>query len=578
MNLKNIFLCLLFISFLNAQVENNINRKDNYNLYWFDEKGIKNIALDLLDKIKQDPILKPIAKKSFKLDKLLKSLSSLDKSPERYFSAISKIDFMLTEIFDRYVNYLSKGVVNWKLFRRKLNRLKRAEISAAWERYILKADTKKLLLEATEKNDLNFAIKQVNFTYPNSDKLVEAINHLEKIAKDGGYVKIPKGKTLKIGTKSKTVKLLRKRLLQSNDLTALCKQMPKTEELITNNIDTNSEKTLVKNSKHTSSVQKDCDFIFDADLKDAVKSFQKRHGLNADGVVGAGTIRYLNIPVENRIKKIRLNLERMRWLPRNLGEKYFLINIPDYTLKMYNQGKIQLDMRVIVGNKKHPTPIFSDILSYIVLNPYWKIPTSIATKELIPKLARNPRYLQKKGIRMHASWDPNSEEYDPNSIDWQEYNLYLQNLKKLKQDPNTEDLEYVSLETISLPNFRFIQIPSKGNPLGRMKFMFPNKHSVYMHDTPAKFLFRKAKRAYSHGCIRLAKPRTLLKTISLEDKNLSYDRATEVLKDIEMQTVTLKKKIPVHIVYITSWVDNDGKLQFRDDVYRYDKMQKNLIL
>jgi murein L,D-transpeptidase YcbB/YkuD len=555
-------------------------KQNNYLPFWFDEKGIKEVSLTLLDSIKNDPVIEPHATKAFKLEKILDALSNIDKSPENYNKSMIQIDFMLTEIYDRYMRYLSKGTINWRKFQRRLNELKKNDILADWEKFNVKTDSKKLLIEAINKNDLNIAFSQVNFTYPNSDKLISEIDKLEEILENGDYVKIPNfKKSLRVGDKSETIKVLRKRLIQSNDLTSNCVQTIVADEIITNNIQTNETSSQIDQKEKLVSnelKQIDCETIFDEELKEAVISFQKNHGLTPDGVVGPNTRKFLNISAKNKIDQIRLNLERMRWLPRDLGEKFLLVNIPDYKLKMYDKGEVKLDMNVVVGEKKHPTPIFSNEMSYIVLNPYWKIPRRIAQKELIPKLVDNPNYVNEKGIRIHEGWDPNTLPLDANSINWQEYHAYLENKEAIKKDKNVEPIE-VSEETLALPALRFIQTPSNNNPLGRMKFMFPNKYSVYMHDTNAKSLFRRTTRAFSHGCIRLAEPKELLKTISKYDSNINITKADEVLQESEKKDIGLKKRIPVHIVYLTSWVDENGKLQFRDDIYKYDRMQKDLI-
>jgi murein L,D-transpeptidase YcbB/YkuD len=197
-------------------------------------------------------------------------------------------------------------------------------------------------------------------------------------------------------------------------------------------------------------------------------------------------------------------------------------------------------------------------MSYVVLNPSWNIPESIAKNEIIPKLLKDPKYLESKGIDIYAGWNgAPSEKVDSKEV---MDNAILQNVDNLQ-------------------NFRFSQTSNKENPLGKMKFMFPNKHSVYIHDTPAKSLFVNARRAFSHGCIRLSKPEELLSTIASEDKNLDINKAHEILANdaISEKTIGLNKKIPIHIVYLTSWVDENGVLQFREDIYNFDKIQKELL-
>lgn len=596
---------LLFLS--KAKLRNYYSN-NNFQPFWFNENGIKDISLELLDTIKNDPVIKPNATNAFKLNVVLDSLANLDKSPENYNSSMLKIDFMLTEIYDKYMGYLANGTINWRAFQSKLDVLRKKDVLADWEKVNASVNSTKLLVNAINENNLKYAFDKVNFTYPNSDKLINAIQELQKVVDNGDYTKIPAfDKALKPGDKSETIRLLRKRLFESKDLeTFECIDEVSEQNITTNSPTVNdplqevqTRKTIdnptqaqadiaveVKPTKTDNLVKIEevtvpkrsynCERTFDEELKNAVISFQKNHGLTPDGVVGPSTRAFLNLSAKAKIEKIRLNLERMRWLPRDLGEKFLIVNIPDYKLKMYDKGQIKLDMNVVVGEQKHPTPIFSNEMSYIVLNPYWRIPKRIAQKELIPKLAKNPNYLNEKGIRVHEAWDPSSMQVDTFSVNWQEYYAYLQNLEAIKKRRVVEPM-VVSEETMNLPNLKFIQVPSNTNPLGKMKFMFPNKYQVYMHDTNAKSLFSRSKRVFSHGCIRLSRPSDLLKTISEYDMNVNYDKATEVLKDIEKKDIGLKNRIPVHIVYLTSWVDENGKLQFRDDVYKYDKMQEDLI-
>ncbi len=330
------------------------------------------------------------------------------------------------------------------------------------------------------------------------------------------------------------VKILRERLIQGGEL--------KTTECVD---DLN--------------VTQNCLWLFDANVEMAIRDFQHNHGLLVDGVVGPQTRAYLNISVESKIDQIRLNLERMRWLPRQLGKKYLLVNITDYKLQMFDEGNVSLEMPIVVGEPRHPTPVFSHKMSSIVLNPSWRVPKSIVKNELVPKLVQNPSYFDGGGMRMYADWNESSPSYDIKSIDWR---IYLQNENKA--------------ENFDVP-MRFIQRPSSKNPLGRVKFMFPNKYSVYIHDTSAKGFFKYRKRAYSHGCIRLSKPNELLETIAQDDENVDYGSAIKILKKSDKTKIGLNQGIPIHMVYLTSWVDKNGVVQFRDDIYSYDTMQLKLL-
>ncbi len=524
---------------------------NNFKPFWIDENGIKNIGLSLVERIKNDPVFKPNTSKIFRLNEVINSINTLNKSNENYIENLVKIDFMLTELFDRYATFLSNGFVDWNIFEEKLAELeKEKEIKAHWEKFTLNKNPKLLIKKVIETNDLSGVLKEIDFNYPNVEKLILAIDELEKIVANGGYTKIPEFKPLRLGDVSEVLPILRKRLFQSNDLNKQCENSDN-QNLVINNNYPPEQATVIEELK------KNCENIFDENLKNAIISFQKKHGLYADGIVGLQTQRFLNISAERKISIIRLNLERMRWLPRNLGEKYLVINVPEYRLRMYENNDIKLNMAVIVGDTKFPTPIFSDKMSYVVLNPNWNIPESIAKNELIPKLLKNPNYLADNGIDIYAGWNGAVEKVDS---------------KEVLDSAILQDVE-------NLSNFRFSQTSNKDNPLGKMKFMFPNKHSVYIHDTPGKSLFTYARRAFSHGCIRLSKPEELLSTIASEDKNLDINKANEILANatVTEKSIGLDKKIPIHIIYLTSWVDENGVLQFREDIYNFDKMQKELL-
>ena len=526
---------------------------NNFKPYWIDENGLKEIGISLLEKVKNDPVLKPVSTKLFRLDVINNNLNSLNKSDINYLQNLTKIDLMLTELFDRYVTYVTKGSIDWSAFEQKLSELeKEKEIKAAWDKYTLIKNPKLLLKKVVAENDLLTVLEEIDFNYPQVEKLVLAIDELEKISANGGYTKIPEFKSLRIGDVSEFTPILRKRLFESNDLNTTCQNSINNQNLVTLNPNaTEEENKIIEN------LSKNCENIFDEDLKNAVISFQNKHGLFADGIVGGQTLRFLNITAKRKIAIIRLNLERMRWLPRDLGQKYLLVNIPEYKLRLYENNDIKLNMAVIVGDTKFPTPVFSDKMAYVVLNPNWNIPDSIAKNELIPKLLKDPNYLANNGIDIYAGWNGAVEKVDSKEV---------------------LDSAILQDET-NLQTFRFSQNSSKANPLGKMKFMFPNKHSVYIHDTPGKSLFTYARRAFSHGCIRLSKPEELLSTIASEDKNLDITKANEILANaaITDKSIGLDKKIPIHIVYLTSWVDENGVLQFREDIYNFDKMQKELL-
>ncbi len=525
-------------------------KKSNQHLIWTDNDSLIAISKDLIGAIKKDKLLYPLSFEKLNIKQIDELLEKKQEYESLSVEDTIKLDFLLTYAYDQYMNFLSFGDFNWSHFQKQLkDKYDKTEITYNWRRtkYFPKKLT--LLEQSIAEKDIYIALNNPKIAYKNSTKLYEQIAKYEELLKDGGYVKIPSIKVLKLNMKSNIVPFLRQRLLQSGDLSQ-------------ENFDlTINDEPSVLDENPTVQVE-DKRLIYDEILFNAVKSFQKRHGLEVDGIIGRDTIRHLNISLKHKITQIKINLLRMKWLPRDLGEKYLIVNIPDFKLYYYDDNKEVLNLPVVVGNKTHPTPIFSHKLTTVVLNPYWRVPQRIVQREIIPKLQENPEYLVSRGMNIHESWDQKSQTYDPTTIDWSQY---------LQTDEQKEQKVYPEVP------YRFIQIPSKKNPLGKMKFLFHNRFSVYIHDTSAKHYFKRRQRAFSHGCIRLQTPYKLLKTIANEDRRLDYDKAIDVLKDIEKKEITLASKIPVHIIYLTAWIDDNGIMQYRDDIYGYDKLQAKML-
>ena len=281
---------------------------------------------------------------------------------------------------------------------------------------------------------------------------------------------------------------------------------------------------------------------YDFGLVEAVKRFQEQHGLNPDGVIGKQTIIALNKAPKQRIQQIRANMERLRWMPRNLGERYVLVNIAGFYLSAIEGGKHVLEMRIIVGRDYRSTPSFDSRLSHLVLNPYWNVPSSIALKDLLPKQQHNPAFFASQDIRVFSKHNYNSP-INPDSIDW----------NSIKG------------------GFPYVlrQNPGKKNALGYIKFLFSNPFSIYLHDTPSKQLFQKDIRTFSSGCIRLEKPWELAEFVL--NGNNSDINLTEKIKSGETITINLPKQMPIYLTYLTAWVDDQNHIHFAEDVYGRDK-------
>ena len=277
----------------------------------------------------------------------------------------------------------------------------------------------------------------------------------------------------------------------------------------------------------------------------AVIDFQSRHGLEVDGVVGPATLAALNTSLEEKVKRIRLNLERWRWMPEDLGSRHVQVNIADFQLIAFEQGQVVLEMKIIAGRDYRQTPVFSDRISYMVLNPSWYVPQSIAVKDKLPLIKKNPGYLAQQRIKVYSSWKGDAKEINPYYIDWSK---------------------------VSASNFyyRLRQSPGPNNALGRIKFMFPNRFNVYLHDTPSRELFNKTNRTFSSGCIRIQYPEELALYLLKDDPRWNQERLHKALNSMKEQSIRLLSPVPVHLLYWTVFVDNDGVVQFRNDIYGRD--------
>jgi murein L,D-transpeptidase YcbB/YkuD len=266
--------------------------------------------------------------------------------------------------------------------------------------------------------------------------------------------------------------------------------------------------------------------VFNDSLENGVRMFQQRMGYKPDGVVTAQLVKDMNVPAARRVEQILMNMGRMRWMPVAENGQLIVVNIPEFVLHVYEGPKKAFDMNVVVGKEGHNTMMFSGDLNQIVFSPYWNVPPSIVKNEILPKLASNPDYL------------------------------------------SSQNMEQTGTEG-GLPVIR--QLPGGNNSLGRVKFLFPNSFNIYFHDTPAKSLFEKDKRAYSHGCIRLADPEKMANYLLKDSPEWTPERISSAMDSGTEKFVKLKKPVPVLITYYTAWVDENGLLNFRDDVYQHDQ-------
>ncbi len=413
-----------------------------------------------------------------------------------------QFDVMLTARMLRFAQHLSQGRVTPEALPQKWFARRRPSTR----------DIPTELARALDENRLAAYIESLHPKGQAYGDLRKTLGRYEAIKRSGGWPTILPGPALRIGDNGPRVDALKRRLSMTADLPA---DTPTAHDGI------------------------------DAIVEAAVKRYQRRNGLTPDGVVGQHTRAELNISVERRITQMQLNMERWRWLPDSLGDRYILVNIPAFELCVVEANTRIDSMRVVVGKKRRQTPVMSGRMTYLEINPYWNIPQKIARKDILPKIINDPAYLTRQGIRVFDSWDRQARELDPAGIAW---------------------------ETISKRYFpfRLRQDPSIYNALGRVKFMFPNPHSIYIHDTPGKTLFDHRERTFSSGCVRVEAPEALAQYL-LSERGWDRARLESAIDRGQRRTMLLTRPIPVHLVYFTAWVDDHGRVNFRKDIYERDR-------
>jgi murein L,D-transpeptidase YcbB/YkuD len=483
---------------------------------WITQEDTSPLAKSLFSHMKSDKILK-------KESRLYKDMMALEIYATELYgsdaSLVQKVDleFKISQLYKGYADYTLYGSINWGAFQSSLYNLKAKSINAAWETYKPRINAISLLENAALGANLDQLFKDAMPKEYHYEALYNMLIKYIEMQENSEWKPVLLTGSLRIGKAYEVVPALRERLRLLGDY-------------------------------HTCSESTE-GLIYNTCLRDALVHFKKRHGLVPSVKISKQTISALNIAIETKIAKIRLNLDRIKWLNQRNAERHIMINIPAFTLNFEENGQLRQQMRVVTGKPKNPTPIFSNMVQTIVLNPYWNIPKSIIQKEMIPKLMRNPNAMARKGIEIHSGWGKGAQKISGASIDWSQYRY-----------------------SKSVP-FRFAQVPGTRNALGKVKFLFPNRYSVYMHDTPSKSLFKRNVRAFSHGCIRLQKPRELLRTFSTFNENVDFSKSQNILKGKKRTYLSLTSKVPVDVVYLTAWVDYNGVLQFRDDIYGYDRMQ-----
>lgn len=489
-----------------------------YTPVWVDEKGLTGFGNELISVVATDKTLLSSMQSAKLYTKLNEKLKIFQETKGGTLKDKVDLELEFSNLYQAYADYMIYGGINWSSFKSKLASLKRSkDIDAGWEVYKPRTSPKTVLLNAVVGGDLKGELKKAQPKRFKYAKLQEYLIKYINIADKKSWKDLPKySKKIKPSKSDKAIPMIRNNLALEGDLGPCRDDMGS--------------------------------LVYDECLLKAVKRFQLRNGLKADGVIGKGTYAILNISIGKKIKLIRLNLDRIKRLRHKKSQVHMELNIPSFRLQFYDGAHLVDTMRVVVGKRKNPTPSFGDIIQYIVVNPWWKIPESIVKKEMLGKLIKDPYYYERKGKVLRATWSETSQRIDPGTINWSKYKG----------------------KGVGIP-YRFMQVPSRNNALGKIKFIFPNKFSVYIHDTPSKKLFFRTDRAFSHGCMRIQKPRDLLKAFAMFNDNIDVEAVMKRLQGTDKRTINLKTRVPIDITYLTAFVDDYGNMNFRKDVYGYDK-------
>jgi murein L,D-transpeptidase YcbB/YkuD len=498
-----------------------------YQPAWVSERGLRSDGKSFLETLEQasNEGLQPedygvneiraLEKKIFE-DKAFKGDTRLARMVE--------LDFRMTSNYLMYASHLLSGRINPQ------------KLHAEWKFTPRKKDLVAHLEEALQGSDVGASLNGLLPENREYTELRDKLAQYRKVAAAGGWPEVPAQLKLKKGASGEAVALLKRRLMLSGDLDSTGLRRPLQAGMAVDNPTPATD-------------------VYDEQVETALKAFQERHGQNPTGQLDAGTLSALNVPAAYRVKQIALNMERIRWQPDTLkDERYIIVNVPEFKLRLMENARAAMDMRVIVGKEFNSTPIFSDTIEYLVFSPDWTVPNSIIENEIMPKLVKDSGHLDKLGLQVYSSWnDKDTIPMDPHDVDW------------------------ASIDPAKFP-YRVVQKPGPKNPLGLVKFDMPNKMSIYLHDTPSDHLFAKEQRGMSHGCVRVEKPLDLAKYLIKDNPPVTDEELNEWMHQPKPKRVKLAKKVPVRLTYLTAWVDEQGRVNFREDIYEHDKVQMNAIV
>lgn len=477
---------------LAEEIIRNVYRDNDFRPYWTDQKNIN----ELMVLIEQAPDhgLNPA---DYNIGQLHQILADRVARPSVEIKAES--DIMLTESLIRYGYHRRLGKVKASSLDPDVNFRREA---------FRNQPPAQTLHEILAASSLQGYIDLAAPAGPYYQDMQSWLKEYREIDARGGWPTVSEGPTLRVGDSSPRVAMIRARLAVTGDLDEAAKNQST---------------------------------VFDEPLKQSVMVFQKRHALEADGIVGKQSVTEMNVPVKNRIDQLRVSLERLRWVNQEAADTLVVVNIAGYRAFFYKDGEMAWSTRAMVGKTYRRTPVFRGDIQYMEFNPTWTIPPGIIRNDTLPAIKRDPNYLASKNIRV---LDSSGKAIDPATVNWNQYSKGVP--YTLRQDPGPD------------------------NSLGTVKFIFPNSHFVFLHDTPHRELFDRADRAFSSGCIRIEDPLVLAELL-LDDEQYRQARLQAIVDSRDTQRIVLAKTVPVLIMYLTTGIDINGNILFYRDIYEKDQ-------
>lgn len=446
----------------------------------------------------------------------------------------AELELLLSDAY-----FLVSSHLYWGVFEHPRKIDKRWEIKRENDHWDAQAALEQALQEGTVR-ELLAGLPPADEQY---QRLRQALKHYLQRAEAGEiWPQLPSGEKFQQGKRDYRVPILREILTLQGDFPAPEADVVEPPATLAEKLSVAATGSAAEASLETQQLKPaPPEDYFDAELHAAVVYFQRRHGLYEDGVVGENTRRALNVSLPERIHQLQVNLERWRWFPRNPGKRYIRVNVAGFFLNAMEENQSVRQMKVIVGQGSRKTPIFNGDISYMIINPRWLVPRSIAVRDLLPKIRKDPQFLSRSSMQV----------YSPNG------------------PVNSAQVNWQQLHAGNFP-YRLVQYPGRTNALGKVKFMFPNRHGVYLHDTNKPYLFKKSRRTLSSGCVRVEEPMDLADFILGSEQDWDKKRVLEVTLTGKRTHVSISEPVPVYLFYWTAWVDEKGRVSFYEDIYGYD--------